>query len=139
MVQIFSVHQQSVGEFIFSDRICNALVTNRDILVDIPFLTLSLQVVATIRRYLQSPGASYSHCSICSSQVLVVLSPWLVSVLVNGVTRQTSGVITQSGQSSGVSVVMNSKSLPNTEYIRKLNMPRILNIFNSQKMTEYKY
>ena len=101
MVQIFSVHQQSVGEFIFSDIVCNALITNRDILVDIPFLTLSLQVVATIRRYLQSPGASYSHCSICSSQVLVVLSPWLVSVLVNGVTRQTSGVITQSGQSLG--------------------------------------
>ena len=100
MVQIFSVHQQSVGEFIFSDRVCNAMITNRDILVDIPFLTLSLQVVATIRRYLQSPGASYSHCSVCSSQVLVVLSPWLVSVLVNGVTRQTSGVITQSGQSS---------------------------------------
>ena len=102
MVQVFSVHQQSVGEFIFSDRVCNALVTNRDILADIPFLTLSLQVVATIRSFLQSPGASYSHCSVCSSQVLVVLCPWLVSVLVNGVTRQTSGVITQSGQSSHV-------------------------------------
>jgi len=98
MVQIFSVNQNSVGEFIFSDRVCSALITNRDILVDIPFLTLSLQVVATIRNYLQSPGASYSHCSVCSSQVLVVLTPWLVSVLVNGVTRHTpSGVITQSG------------------------------------------
>ena len=47
---------------------------------------------------LQSPGASYSHCSICSSQVLVVLSPWLVSSLVNAVTRQSpSGVITETG------------------------------------------
>ena len=53
MVQIFYVHQQSVGEFIFSDRVCIALITTRDILVDIPFLTLSLQVVATIRNYLQ--------------------------------------------------------------------------------------
>ena len=53
MVQTFSVHQQSVGSFIFSDRVCDALVTSRDILVDIPFLTISLQVVATIRNYLQ--------------------------------------------------------------------------------------
>ena len=53
MVQVFSVHQQSVGEFIFSERVCNALITNRDILVDIPFLTLSLQVVASLRSYLQ--------------------------------------------------------------------------------------
>ena len=53
MVQTFSVHQQSVGSFIFSDRVCEALVTSRDILVDIPFLTISLQVVATIGNYLQ--------------------------------------------------------------------------------------
>ena len=66
------------------------------------------QVERHVRRLLgiaaERPRTSVTsggHCSICSSQVLVVLSPWLVSVLVNGVTRQTSGVITQSGQSLG--------------------------------------
>lgn len=62
MVQVFSIHQQSVGEFIFSERVCNALITNRDILVDIPFLTLSLQVVASLRSYLQVCH-TLSHCS----------------------------------------------------------------------------
>ena len=76
MVQIFSVHQNSVGEFIFSDRVCSALITNRDILVDIPFLTLSLQVVATIRNYLQvcdSPAlcSTVSRCIAAEPRSLV--------------------------------------------------------------------
>ena len=76
MVQIFSVHQNSVGEFIFSDRVCSALITNRDILVDIPFATLSLQVVATIRNYLQvchSPAlcSTVSRCIAAEPRSLV--------------------------------------------------------------------
>ena len=53
MVQIFSIHQQSVGRFVFSESVCNILITNRDILTDVPFLTISLQVVATVRAVLQ--------------------------------------------------------------------------------------
>ena len=53
MVQIFSIHQQSVGRFVFSETVCNLLITNRDILTDVPFLTISLQAVATVRAVLQ--------------------------------------------------------------------------------------
>ena len=95
MVQIFSIHQQSVGRFVFSETVCNILLTNRDILTDVPFLTISLQAVATVRAVVQRRDASYSHCTVCSCQLAVVALPWLLAAFLATAAKQgPSAVIT---------------------------------------------
>jgi len=94
MVQIFSVHQQSQGSCIFSADVCKLVFTNRDILVDVPFFTISLQIIATLRNVTQKTNASYSHCSVCSRQLVVVFLPWIIAIFIDIVIKQVpSGII----------------------------------------------
>ena len=99
LVQIFLLHQQSHGSFVFSPDVCNFVFSFRHILSDIPFLTISIQLIEAFRKVvkvqglkinfickaqlLQKPNAEYSHCSVCSSHVVVIFLPWLVSALAN--------------------------------------------------------
>jgi len=94
LVQIFSVHQQSHQSFIFSADVCKLVFTNRDILVDVPFFTISMQIIATLRNVIQKTNPSYSHCGVCSKQLLVVFLPWIIAIFINIVIKQVpSGII----------------------------------------------
>ena len=50
MVQIFSVHQQSVQHFAFSSRLCQILQVNHLVLMDVPFITIALLIVLILRK-----------------------------------------------------------------------------------------
>ena len=52
LVQIFTIHQQYEGSFGFTLNVCHALVCIRDILSDVPFLTIALQIIFTLRNAL---------------------------------------------------------------------------------------
>ena len=53
LVQIFLVHQQSIGSFLFSETLCSVIQVNQSILQDVPFTTISLQLIVTLRRLMK--------------------------------------------------------------------------------------
>jgi len=93
LVQIFTIHQQYEGSFVFTLNVCHALVCIRDILSDVPFLTIALQIIFTLRNALMKTNASYSHCSVCSKQVLIVFLPWVISIFLNIVIKNQTGAV----------------------------------------------
>ena len=50
LVQIFLVHQQSSGSFVFSDRLCGVIQVNQAVLQDVPFIIISLQLMVSLQR-----------------------------------------------------------------------------------------
>jgi len=49
LVQVFSVHQQVTGSFLFTEKLCTVIQTNHGILSDVGFPTCCLQLVMTLR------------------------------------------------------------------------------------------
>ena len=50
MVEIFSVQQQSLQQFNFSPRLCQVIIINHLVLMDVPFITIALLLAITLRR-----------------------------------------------------------------------------------------
>ena len=50
LVQIFLVHQQSSGSFLFTDRLCGVIQVNQAVLQDVPFIIISLQLMVSLQR-----------------------------------------------------------------------------------------
>jgi len=85
LVQIFLVHQQSYGAFLFTDTLCEVIQVNQAVLQDVPFTTICLQLIVSLRR-LKKERDVYTHFHVCCGQFLVILIPWVVAIVTNAVT-----------------------------------------------------
>jgi len=85
LVQIFLVHQQSYGAFLFTDTLCQVIQVNQAVLQDVPFTTICLQLIVSLRR-LKKERDVYTHFHVCCGQFLVILIPWVVAIVTNAVT-----------------------------------------------------
>jgi len=107
LVQVFMLHQQSTGLFLFSHTLCQVIQVNQAVLQDIPFTTISLQLIATLRRIKKEQDV-YTHFNICCGQFLVILIPWVVAIVTNTLTMHNHPVV---DHSTGVCPVFYPSSL----------------------------
>jgi len=96
LVQIFLVHQQSSGNFLFTEKLCGVIQMNQAVLQDVPFSTISLQLMVSLRRLKKDKNA-YTHFNVCCGQFLVIIIPWILAIVANIVIRQQQTVADNSG------------------------------------------
>jgi len=88
---VFLVHQQSTGNFLFSARLCEVIQLNQAVLQDIPFTTISLQLITSLRT-IKKERDVYTHFHVCCGQFLVILIPWVVTISINTITIITNNI-----------------------------------------------
>lgn len=98
MVEIFSVQQQSLQQFNYSPRLCQVIIINHLVLMDVPFITIALLLAITLRRLSKADtNPAYSHFSVCCGQTLLISLPWLTAILTNTTINTQSVATIRSG------------------------------------------
>jgi len=96
LVQIFLVHQQSIGSFLFSETLCSVIQVNQSILQDVPFTTISLQLIVTLRRLMKERNV-YTHFHVCCGHFFVISLPWVASIVSNIVAKYPKPLLESTG------------------------------------------
>eukprot|EP00092_Neocalanus_flemingeri_P032353 GFUD01035176.1.p1 GENE.GFUD01035176.1~~GFUD01035176.1.p1 ORF type:complete len:328 (+),score=47.83 GFUD01035176.1:64-1047(+) len=89
LVQIFLVHQQSSGSFVFTETLCGVIQVNQAVLQDVPFSTISLHLMVSLRR-LKKKRDAYTYFHICCGEFFVIIIPWILAIVTNIVIRPHS-------------------------------------------------
>jgi len=80
LVQVFGVHQQVTGSFLFTEKLCTLIQINDGVLSAVPFPTACLQLMVCVRS-LRRTRQPYTYCHLCCGALMVIALPWIAAFL----------------------------------------------------------
>jgi len=92
LVQVFGVHQQVTGSFLFTEKLCILIQINDGVLSTVPFPTACLQLMVCIRS-LRRTRQPYTYCHLCCGALMVVALPWISAFLTFTSLPHAQGII----------------------------------------------
>jgi len=92
LVQVFGVHQQVTGSFLFTEKLCTLIQINDGVLSAVPFPTACLQLMVCVRS-LRRTRQPYTYCHLCCGALMVVALPWIAATLTFTALPHTQGIL----------------------------------------------